>query len=216
MANKRTTVFLHGRLYWAKIFGTPRPNYDGDAREWTLEFEPDAASTAELQKHGLGDRIKDKRHKKGYEDRAPFIILRRNEFKVDGERNDPIRVVAADGNDWPSNTLIGNETEADVKAVVVDYGPRKKSGIYPLAIRVLEFVPYKREEFAPLPEDDPRRQAAAARREAEDKQFKADFGMDDDEDVEVKEEPPFDMDDEEEAKPKNKKAKDDLDDDVDL
>ena len=56
--NKRETVFASGKLYWAKIFGEPGPNYDGDAREWTLEFTPDDVSF--LKERGLLERLKDK------------------------------------------------------------------------------------------------------------------------------------------------------------
>lgn len=181
MSNKRTTLYLRGKLYWAKIFGNPRPNYDGDAREWTFEFEPDEDSVELLEEHDLDDRLKDKRDKKGYENRKKFIILKRSEFKVDGDKNDHIRVVDADNQAW-NGALIGNETVADVKVTVVDYGPRKKKGIYPVAIRVLDHVAFERDEFEPLPEDDVRRKKAAARRST----IAEDFG---DDDTEVEEKP---------------------------
>lgn len=220
MANKRTTLYLHGTIHWAKIFGAPRPNYDGDAREWTFEFEPDEDSLALLEEHGLGDRVKDKSHKKGYENRGRIITLKRGEFRFDGERNEPIRVVDAADAEW-TGALVGNGSEVDVKVNVVDYGPRKRSGIYPQAIRVLDLVEFEREEFAPLPKDDKRRQAAEAKRQ----QVLDDFGDDDEDDV------PFEVDADdsrqsEKPKPKGRAKRaepekvnlipDDLDDDIDL
>lgn len=212
MANKRTTLYLHGKLYWAKIFGAPRPNFDGDAREWTFEFEPDDESMQELEEHDLGDRVKDKSHKKGYEGRRPSMTLKRNEFKFDGEKNDHIRVVDAAGQPW-GNSLLGNETEADVKVTVVDYGPRKKAGIYPVAIRVLDHVEFEREEFAPLPEDDKRRQKAAARKQVQQEDFAKDFADD-----EPEKEPPFEADPPKRGRKPAEKMKilDELDDDIDL
>lgn len=212
MANKRTTLYLHGRIYWAKIFGAPRRNYDGDAREWTFEFEPDEDSLEELRnmKLDLEDRVKDKSHKKGYENRGAFITLKRGEFKSNGEKNEHIRVVDAAGQPW-GGALIGNNSEVDVKVNVVDYGPRKKAGIYPQAIRVLDLVEFEREEFAPLPKDDERRVKAEAKRQA----VADDFANDDDDDV------PFDVD----PPKKGRKQPDkvnlipedyDLDDDIDL
>lgn len=206
MANKRTTLYLSGKLYWAKVFGNPRPNYDGDAREWTFEFEPDEDSVEQLEELGLDDRLRDRSDKKGYEGRGKFIILKRKEFKVDGEKNEHIRVVDAANQNWDSNKLLGNGTTADVKVTVVDYGPRKKEGIYPVAIRVLDLVEYQQDEFAPLSDDDPRKKAAKAKRQVTDDQFNKDFGIEEEE--------------EEEPAPKPKRAKakripdEDLDDDV--
>ena len=173
---KRKTVYLRGYLYWVKILDSPRPNYDGDAREWTFEFEPDEESVALLEENGVGDRLRDRSDKKNYEDRKPFLILRRGEFKTDGEANEKIRVVDAANQEWSSRTKIGNRTLADVKVQIVDWGARKKKGIYPLAIRVLELVPYIPNEFEPLPEDDPHYIAAKSK----DDQFRKDFGLDED------------------------------------
>ena len=201
----RKTVYLRGYLYWVKVLDAPRPNFDGDAREWTFEFEPDAESMDTLRENGLDDRVKDKRNKKGYEEREPFIILRRGEFKTDGDRNDKIRVVDAANETWPSKTKIGNKTLADVKVQIVDWGPRKKKGIYPLAIRVLELVPYIPNEFAPLSEDDPHYQAAKQRHD----EFERDFGVTNDDHQESAPEETEDEPIEEEAP-----EQDPLDDDV--
>jgi hypothetical protein len=192
---KRKTVYLRGTLYWVKILDAPRPNFDGDAREWTMEFEPDAESKAILVENGVGDRLRDRKGKKGYEDRNEFIILRRNEFKTDGTRNDKIRVVDAANQEWHSSTKIGNGTTADVKVQIVDWGPRKKMGIYPLAVRVLDLVSYTVNEFEALPDDDPRVKAAKAK----DAEFRKDFGIADDDQSEAPNEPeeqdaPFDAD----------------------
>lgn len=177
---KRKTVYLQGKLFFAKVLDAPRPNYDGDAREWTFEFEPDEASVEVLREHELADRLKTGRKqdgtmRKNYENRNPFLILRRGEFKTTGERNDKIRVVDSANQEWSSRMKIGNETVADVKVQIVDWGPRKKKGIYPLAIRIhdAEYVPYVPQEFDALPDDDPNVQAARAR----DDEFRRDFGL---------------------------------------
>lgn len=177
--NKTVTVYLRGTFYWAKIFGAPRPNYNRDAREWTFEFEPDEDSVQLLTDHGLRDRIKDNSHKKGYEGRKPFLNLKRKEFRYDGEPNDPIRVVDASNGSWPANTLIGNGTIGDVKVNIVDYGPGKKKGIYPQAIRVLDLVAYESKEFAPIAKDDP----YFSKVKKQEDTFKKDFGLEDDDDA---------------------------------
>lgn len=197
MSRKRETLYLTGKLYWAKVFGAPRTNYNEDGREWTFEFEPDADSVAALTERGLGDRVKlgkkaDGTFKRGYEDRLPYMNLKRPELDFEGKPNEHIRVVDAANQEWTGGK-IGNETEADVKVNIVDYGAGKKKGIYPQAIRVLELVPFVSEEFAPLDASDPRVQKAKAK--ADD--FRKDFGLDDNvKEVEAKptmEEPhPFD------------------------
>src|SRR5687768_9115003 len=77
LANKNTTVFLRGYIYWAKIFGDPRPNYNRDGREWTFEFEPQDLEAVKAA--GLQAKLKDKSDKKGYENRAPFMTLKQKE-----------------------------------------------------------------------------------------------------------------------------------------
>lgn len=179
MANKRETVYLSGKVYWAKIFGSPRPDYNGDKREWTFEFEPDDASLAVLEEHGLGDRLKDGRRqdgtmRPGYENRRKFIYLRRDEFDFEGKPNEHIRVVDAANQEWDGK-LLGNETVVDVKTNIVDYGRGKKKGIYPQALRVLELVPYTSNDFAPLDESDPRVKKAKESRGTPD--FHKDFDI---------------------------------------
>lgn len=173
MTKKRDTVYMQGKLYWAKIFGSPRPNYNNDGREWTFEFEPDDNGLALLKEHKLTDRLKER------EGRNPYIILKRKEFDYEGKPNEHIRVVDAANHRWNDKTLIGNESLADVKVQIVDYGKGKKQGIYPVAIRVLEHVQYESNDFEALDEDDPRVKKANANYTAPD--FEKDFGMDEDE-----------------------------------
>lgn len=193
MSRKRETIYLHGYIYWAKIFGSPRPNYDGDAREWSLEFEPDSDAIDMLTERGLADRLKTGRKadgtiRAGYEDRSPFLNLRRNEFDFEGKPNEHIRVVDAANQPWDDKKLLGNKTEVDLKINIVDYGPRKKAGIYPQAIRVLELVPYVSEEFKPLDDDDPR--VKKARANAPKDTFREDFDLADPEPETEQEEAP--------------------------
>lgn len=188
LTKKRDTVYMHGKVYWAKIFGAPRTNYNEDGREWAFEFEPDEAGRELLVKeYKLKDRLKDKYKKDGdiragYEHRDnEFIILKRKEFDYEGEPNEHIRVVDAANQPWNPKVELGNETEVDVKLQIVDYGAGKKKGIYPVAIRVLELVPFVRNDFAPLAETDERvRKAKEAYRGPS---VEEDFGMTDEDDT---------------------------------
>ena len=194
MARKRDTVYLHGTVNWAKIFGPPRPNYDGDAREWTIEFTPDDDGRELLAEHGLTERLKTSKKEP---DRPTYLILRRDEFNFEGKPNDPIRVVDAANQPWDEKKLLGNGTEVDFKINIVDYGKGKNKGIYPQAIRVLELVPYVSEEFKPLDSEDPR--VKKAKESTRTTSFEEDFGIED----------PA-----EEATPTVASSADDLDDDV--
>lgn len=178
MANKNKTVYLRGKIYWAKIFGDPRPNYAKDGREWTFEFEPESEEA--VKNAGLMDKMKDKSEKKGYEGRKPFMTLKRKEFKFNGDPQEHIRVVDAENQPWPENTLIGNESVVDVKINIVEY-PGKNDGVYANAIRVLELVPYQSSDFEPIDKGD--KYYRKPKEKAEDT-FAKDFGLDDDVPVE--------------------------------
>lgn len=207
MTKKRDTVYMHGKIYWAKIFGAPRTNYNEDGREWAFEFEPDANGIEILVKeHKLKDRLKDKYKKNGdlrtgYDNRDnEYIILKRKELDYEGNVNEHIRVVDAANQKWNPRVELGNGTEVDVKLQIVDYGTGKKKGIYPVAIRVLELVPFTRSDFAPLPDSDERVQEA---KEKYGSSFEEDFGLTDEGDTP-----------EETAPDEAKEPNDDLDDDM--
>src|SRR5690606_1896820 len=107
------------------------------------EFEPDEKGVAILKQHKLTDRLKDK-----YEDRGPFLVLRKSEFNKDGNPNPPLRVYDNEDNEWDRSKLIGNGSSADVKLDIRDYGPGKKRGICPVAIRISDRIVYQSAEFS--------------------------------------------------------------------
>lgn len=147
MANS-TTVFVSGKVYWAKILGDPRPNYEGTAREWTYEFEPDNIDF--LKQHKLLDRLKNKNATGG---RGDYLNLKKPEFDKDGNPNKHIRVYDADNTDWGTDRLLGNGTAVDAKLRIVDWGPGKKKSIYTIALRVTDLVPYISNEFGGMDKD---------------------------------------------------------------
>lgn len=133
-----TTVFVEGRVYWAKIIGNKalHDNYDGDAREWSYDFVPD--DTKFLKDARLLDRLKEAK------DPIPdeYIRLKKPEFNKDGDKNDPIRVLTSDNEPW-DNKLIGNGTRVVAKLTIVNWGKGKKSSIWTDALRIEELVPYE-------------------------------------------------------------------------
>lgn len=178
----KATVFMQGKVYWAKVLGAPRPNFDGDAKEWTFEFEPNEAGLQEVLKHGLGDRLKGKGYAVGakaqHKDREPFLVLKKSELNKEGQPNQPIRIYDKDNQEWNQTTLIGNESSADVKVDIRDYGKGKKKGIYPVAIRVTDLVTYVSSEFGGMDGEEapvPAKRGAPAKKDT----FREDFGLDD-------------------------------------
>lgn len=137
-----TTVFVTGKVYWAKIIGAPRDNYERTGREWTYEFEPDDIGF--LKKAGLLDRLKSKNATDG---RGEYLTLKKPELDKEGNKNEPLRIYDHDGNPW-DDRLLGNGTEVVVKLNIVDWGRGKKKSIYTKAIRVEKLVPYTPDEFA--------------------------------------------------------------------
>lgn len=140
MADK-ATVFVTGKLTWAKVLPHQlAKNFDGNGKEWSFDLSLD--DTSFLKTHKLTDRIKDKD-----DDRGKFIHLRKPEFDREGKAQSPYRIVDSSGQTWDSGEL-GNGTKADVKLQITDYGAGKKKGIYALAIRVQDHVPYESSDFA--------------------------------------------------------------------
>lgn len=176
-AVNKATVFITGKIYWAKVLGEPRLNYNKDGREWGFELELGKDGIAAFKKHGVVDRIKGKGYNVGqkgqFADREPFVQLKKTEFNRDGNPNPPIRVYDGNDVDWDASRLIGNESVADVKLDIRDYGVGKKSGIYPVAIRVKELVAYQSSEFGAMDGDD-----AEPKQSTKTEDFGKDFGLD--------------------------------------
>lgn len=173
MAAKKTTIFVRAPIYWAKILGAPRPNYDGDAKEWTFEVEVTDELRDHLKTHRLLDRIKDKNAVGG---RGEYIVLKKKELTNTGEKNSPIRIYDSEDQPWDETKLLGNGTVADVKITIADYGVGKKKGIYPEAVRVQELVEYKSSEFGGM-DGGEKSPASSPAKKAKKDTFKEDFGL---------------------------------------
>lgn len=140
--------YATGRIRWAKILGDPVPNYNRDGHEWTFDFYPNAEALALFKELKIDNKMKE--DKEGNK----FLRFTQKSHQANGKPNFPITVVDARNQQWDVNTKIGNDSLGEVKFKVVDYGKGKPTGVYPQAVRVLEFKPYVRQEFAPLPEDN--------------------------------------------------------------
>lgn len=160
MANsKPSTLVFRGRLQYARVLGDPVLNYNKDGQEWKFDFIPNDPEGAvkELTSVGVRDRLRSLTDSEGnprYEGQE-YMSFKQNAERRDGTPNQGIRVEDMYGNAWPEDVLLGNDTVADVKFVVIDNGRGKFHGVYPRSIRVLDLVPYQSKEFTPIDESDP-------------------------------------------------------------
>ena len=166
-----TTVFASGKIYWAKVF-TPVNNYEGTAKEWTFEFEPE--DTTFLKEAKLLDRLKNK-----HEGRPEYLILKKPELNAEGEKNDPIRIYDSDNVQWDSDKLIGNGSSVDVKLRIIDWGKGKKKSIWVTAIRVTDHIPYTSNEFGAMDSNEVRKEVATKPKKPNPKATSDELDMDD-------------------------------------
>lgn len=190
MAGKSTTVYASGTVYWASIVGDQalRTNYDGDAKEWSFEFEPNDPSF--LKEHRLLDRLKDplayalrleergesekaEAAREAAEGRGDYLLLKKPELDRDGNKNPPFAIYDADNQPWGTDRLIGNGSKVDVKLSIVDWGPGKKKSIYCKAIRVTDHVPYESNPFGGMDNETPKAPTKAAAKGASKPKTKA-------------------------------------------
>lgn len=151
MADK-ATVFISGKLHWAKVLPDQlAKNYDGNGLEWSFDVTP--KDTSFLKEHKLTDRLKDKDDARG-----AFLHLRKPEYGKESDgtprKNRPYTIVDSDGNPWTLGK-IGNGSDADVKLQITNYGAGKPKGIYALAIRVTNHIPYEDDAFAEMDASEP-------------------------------------------------------------
>lgn len=164
--NGVTTLVFRGKLMYPKILGEPVLNYNKDGQEWKFDFiplDPEGAAK-ELKAVGVGERLRVLNDSEGnprYDGRA-YMSFKQNALKKSGEPNLPIRVTDVLNNKWDEEKLLGNETIADVKFVVIDNGKGKFHGVYPRSVRILEHVEYNKSDFEPIDENDEYYKAAMA------------------------------------------------------
>lgn len=148
-----TTHVIRGTAHWAKVLGPPRDNEYTGEREWSIDLTPDEDGRKLLKELGLSDRLREPKGKDTRE--QSFLSFRHREYKADGEKADPIRVVNASAEPWTKEMgLIGNGSDVNIKFAKKDYGKGKKAGMYIRAIQVINLVPYVTQDFAPVESDD--------------------------------------------------------------
>lgn len=159
------TFNMTGKAFWCKVLGDPVENYQETGNEWTVDVQPDVKGLALLKRVGLGEKVRNKD-----DDREDFITFRRNELKKDGQPNDKIEVVDADGNPWPEDKPIGNGSTVKVRFSVFEMPARGKfkAIIKPVLykITVVDLVEFKKAE--------PKTKKVAVKSTAENENWAAD------------------------------------------
>ena len=141
-------AMIRGKAHWCKILGAPVNGYKSKLeknKEWTFDLEVDENGQAQLREQGFGERLKDKG------DHVTFKF-KRKAYKADGTASKPIKVVDAQGNDWPEDKLIGNGSILNVKYNVRAWQDGEGVSADVLAVQVWEYVPYEGGEQFPTRE----------------------------------------------------------------
>jgi len=130
-------------VYWAKVLGDPVPKYiPEDGREWAIDlcFTDDQVKVLKSEGVTVEQYVKDKG-----DDRGKHFTYRRNEFRKDGEKSKPLRILALDGSEWPKDKLIGNGTVVDINYSLNEIPARPKNRVKPslVSMMIREHKPYE-------------------------------------------------------------------------
>lgn len=136
-------MILRGTVAWSKILGAAKDGYTKGEREWSIDFQPDEASLKKYLSEGGSDFYL--KEKENHPLTGQFIAFKRKEIKQDGTPAKPITVKTANGQDWDSDTRIGNGSLVDVKVALNEVKSGGKTRLKPslIAVRVLELVEYE-------------------------------------------------------------------------
>jgi hypothetical protein len=133
-------IFITGEAYWAKVF---EPNtINPEKPEYTIDIcnlDPDNLKIA--QDAGLS--VKNVTAQKPEDKRGDFVTLKQFTTNYSGAHRE-IRVVDAQRNAFPSNTLIGNGSKVCAKAFAKAWTFGGKEGVkgYLDSLQVRELVEY--------------------------------------------------------------------------
>jgi len=133
-------IFITGEAYWAKVF---EPNtINPEKPEYTIDIcnlDPDNLKIA--QDAGLS--VKNVTANKPEDKRGDFVTLKQFTTNYNGDPRS-IRVVDAQNNSFPANTLIGNGSKVCAKALAKAWTFGGKEGVkgYLDSLQVRELVEY--------------------------------------------------------------------------
>jgi len=145
---------IRGPVAWAKL-GKPQPGYNKNELEWSFELGLDKKTAAKFRELGVGEYIKPAVNPKSGKEHVlgtDYVKFSRKAKKADGTDAQPIRIVDAKGEDWPTGKRIGNGSILNVKFALNE---KKSGGLKPgvLAVQVWELVEFEGEDDFPVRED---------------------------------------------------------------
>lgn len=149
-------MMLQGKIYWAKVLGTPQDGYTKGEREWSCDIEPTEAGIEKYLAEGGSDFYL--KQKDNHPAEGRFIPFKRKELRKDKTPAKPIHVVDRAGLPWDRNVKIGNGSVVNFKFALneVTVGPVTRLKPSLISLQVWELVPYEGgdADFEEFPTDD--------------------------------------------------------------
>lgn len=138
----KTFIWKNVELHWCKLLGDPRPNYNEDGNEWTVDITIPESDVAAVKKLGLHPKALKE------DDRGTYFKYKRPEMTKDGKLNKPVTIKDQSGKAWDDSKLIGNGSKADIMLKFMEVGYKNKTWHKPVifAIKINEVVEYEADD----------------------------------------------------------------------
>lgn len=132
-------MMLQGKVFWARVLGKPHKTKFSPG-QWSFDF----SLTAEIAQQLLEDGMKKSYIKNEGDERGSYLSFVRNATKTDGTAGKPFKIVDNQGNAWPEDTLIGNESVINAIIILSERTFRGEKFLKPscLSVQVWDLVPY--------------------------------------------------------------------------
>ena len=176
---KLETIIVQAKAYWCKLIGKPRPTYDENGLEWTVDILWDKVALEKLKEFGIsGFYIKKGKPNKDNTPNEltgkPITKFVRKAHRADGSPANPVTIRDENGDPWDGKTLIGNGSVVNLKITKTEVAlkgqPRRNKPIL-LELQVWDLVPY---EGAPVDGGFPTKGNKEAKKKNDDE-----FGFED-------------------------------------
>jgi hypothetical protein len=136
---------IKGQTNWFKAIGEPRENkFKGNAREWSFQIAVGSAEKLLFRQNKVKKSIKFS------EELGDYVQLDWPEKDKKGNLNKPIKVVDAEGVDWPQDKWVGNGSEIEAHVTIDPYSFTNAEGekisgakLIPTKIIITKHVPYE-------------------------------------------------------------------------
>lgn len=148
-------LFFQGEVQWASV-QTPKENFAGTGTEYSIDVEATEQDVEKLLALGLNKGLKQTGKPKQLARTASgktVLNFIRPTLKRNGQPTQPVTVVDENGN--PTDSLVGNGSEALVQVTLFPYDNKFGQGMSARldGLQILKLVPYKSESTSLLDKD---------------------------------------------------------------